>query len=323
MPPRLAPPFGVQIGRSEHCAAGASGGPLDKQGRPLDFAYAKCEVRGPLAPLQPPACGYVDDALRAPASSLRSARGQPCWTARGQQAAHRLTTGIAHRLPSLRPHTHRPQLRGLRPCSTNFFKFSLLVLNRGCCGSVDNASVAHPLAPTHPLPDRPDGGPCAEGHTGGEAQGVWGQHAPAEERPRRGLEAGELMRPRWGALYGGGGAAPKAWGTPQGCPANSAKFDARRMRRGRNAKSLKIKDSRKGCGHQLCPGVRTPAVSGVVPNLDSIVQWMDNQSVTYLDKGVPKHDSNDRTPGQVMPPPGTSRGTGCKPNARRTRRGPT
>ena len=28
---------------------------------------------------------------------------------------------------------------------------------------------------------------------------------PAEERPRRGLEAGELMRPpRWGALYGEG-----------------------------------------------------------------------------------------------------------------------
>ncbi|MDF1506420.1 hypothetical protein, partial [Roseisolibacter sp. H3M3-2] len=34
-----------------------------------------------------------------------------------------LTTGIAHRLPSLRPHTHRLQLRGLRPCPINFFNF--------------------------------------------------------------------------------------------------------------------------------------------------------------------------------------------------------
>lgn len=31
-----------------------------------------------------------------------------------------------------------------------------------------------------------------------------------------------------------------------------------------------------GCGHQLCPGVRTPAVSGVVLNIDKMFMILDN-----------------------------------------------
>ena len=157
-----------------------------------------------------------------------------------------LTTGIAHRLPSLRPHTHRPQLRGLRPCSTNFFKFSLLVLNRGLLRSVDNACVAHPLAPTRPLLDRPEGPVCRRAHRGASPKGLGAACPLPRSALGAGWKPGELMRPRWGRHFMGEGAAPRRGGTPQGCPANSAKFDARRMRRGRNAKPLKINDLRGG-----------------------------------------------------------------------------
>lgn len=40
-----------------------------------------------------------------------------------------------------------------------------------------------PLRPPTPCLIDPMGGPCAEGHTGGEAQGVWGQHAPCRGAP--------------------------------------------------------------------------------------------------------------------------------------------
>lgn len=164
-----------------------------------------------------------------------------------------LTTGIAHRLPSLRPHTHRPQLRGLRPCPTNFFKFSLLVLNRGSRLAVDSkAAHRQALPPTPWLIDR-SRGPCAEGRTGGAAQGVWGRHAP---QPRSALGAGWKpggadAPPRWGGTLWGRGSRAEGVGEPrQGCPS----LGTRELDIGRNAKSLKIKDLRKW--------VRTPAVSG-------------------------------------------------------------
>ena len=153
-----------------------------------------------------------------------------------------LTTGIAHRLPSLRPHTHRPQLRGLRPCPTNFFKFSLLVLNRGHAAR-GQQSCPPPGAPTHPVADRPQQGPVRRRAHRGAAQGVWGG-TPCSRGAALGggRDAGELMRPLLGALYGGGGAAPKAWGNPAGVPF----FGHQRTRYRAKCERLKINNLKRG-----------------------------------------------------------------------------
>ena len=97
-----------------------------------------------------------------------------------------------------------------------------------------------------------------------------------------GWKPGELMRPRWGALYGGGGAAPKAWGNPAGVPRKQ-----REIRRKENEKRAKCEILKnqgftqrgadtscvRGCGHQLCPGlsqILTALSNGWIINLSRI-----------------------------------------------------
>ena len=174
-----------------------------------------------------------------------------------------LTTGIAHRLPSLRPHNHRPQLRGLRPCPINFLYFSW-----------GKASGLRPpafglrasLAGWAPSGRRVKARAATAQRLGLDATGttqpvrvgaVEGQSPPAcppsltavsagspeGQRPagqgRRPRSRGEPMRPpAGGALYAGGGAAPKAWGNPAGVPRKPCQIERYVRTRRRNFQML-------------------------------------------------------------------------------------
>lgn len=146
-----------------------------------------------------------------------------------------LTTGLAHRLPSLRPHTHRPQLRGLRPCPSVFFNFlgekpPAFGLRASLAGWTPSgrrvkarAATAQRLGLDAPgttpacasggsrratparLPPEPHGGEC------GESRGA----APRWARPQAAQLGGFDAPPRWGGTLCGRGSRAEGVGEPR------------------------------------------------------------------------------------------------------------
>lgn len=122
------------------------------------------------------------------ASSARWTSGGSAWTCGQLRCPH--------------PHTSHPpcpQGSRLRPDALRlphvFKNFPFGVEQGVAAERGQRKRCPPPLRPPTPCLIDPMGGPCAEGHTGGEAQGVWGQQPPAEERPRRGRDAGGSSRP--------------------------------------------------------------------------------------------------------------------------------
>lgn len=88
------------------------------------------------------------------------------------------------------PHLPPPLPTGGRPpgltrfaCPTFLKIFPFGVEQGVAAGGGQRKRCPPPLRPPTPCLIDLMGGPCAEGHTGGEAQGVWGQHAPCRGAP--------------------------------------------------------------------------------------------------------------------------------------------
>ena len=160
-----------------------------------------------MAPLQPPARGYVDDALLAPAGSLARPADNPAGQADGQAApAHELDhRGLPTGCPAFDHIPTGPNCAACGLAPPIFLNFPFGV-EQGSRLPVDSkAAHRQALPPTPWLIDRSRGPVRRRAHRGA-AQGVWGRHAlqPWSRPRRRAGRRGELMRPRWGALYGEG-----------------------------------------------------------------------------------------------------------------------
>lgn len=122
------------------------------------------------------ACGGHSVVNNAHACSARWTSGGSAWTCGQLRCPH--------------PHTSHPpcpQGSRLRPDALRlphvFKNFPFGVEQGVAAERGQRKRCPPPLRPPTPCLIDPMGGPCAEGHTGGEAQGVWGQHAPCRGAP--------------------------------------------------------------------------------------------------------------------------------------------
>lgn len=103
----------------------------------------------------------------------------------------------AHNPTAPTPLAHRESASGLSRFACLTFKdFPLKGGKQGVTPARGQQSCPPPGAPTHPVADRPQQGPVRRrAHRGRSPGGLGAARPAAEERPRRGLEAGGSSRP--------------------------------------------------------------------------------------------------------------------------------